>query len=63
MDKTFGAQGNISKFPFKDLQETIYNQDGIEIVVKDGIIAVGVDDKSDLEKAKELVLCQTKIEE
>ena len=54
MDKTFGAQGNISKFPFKDLQETIYNQDGIEIVVKDGIIAVGVDDKSDLEKAKEL---------
>jgi len=55
MNKTFGAKGNIIYFPFKDLQETIYNQDGIEIEVKDGIIAVGVDDKSNLEKAKELV--------
>ena len=54
MNKTFGDQSNSSNFPFKDLQETIYNQDGIEVEVKDGSIAVGVDDKSNLEKAKEL---------
>jgi len=54
MNKPYGAQGQIINFPFQDLHETFYNQDGIEIEVRDGILSVGVDDKSELEEAKQL---------
>lgn len=54
MNKPFGIQGEIANFPFKDLQETFYNQDGIEIEVKDSIMFIGVDDESKLDNAKEL---------
>ncbi|HYT40977.1 MAG TPA: hypothetical protein VEP90_01405 [Methylomirabilota bacterium] len=54
MNKLFGAQGEIANFPFKDLHAPFYNQNGIEIEIKDGILYVGVDDESKLEEAKEL---------
>lgn len=54
MNKPFGTQGEIANFPFKDLQETFYNQGGIEIEIKDGIMFIGVDDESKLNSAKEL---------
>jgi hypothetical protein len=54
MNKPFGTQGDIDNFPFKDLQETFYDQDGIEIEVQDGIMFIGVDDENKLDTAKEL---------
>jgi hypothetical protein len=54
MHKPFGAQGEILNFPFKELHETFYNQDGIEVEIHEGILFVGVDDNADLERAKEV---------
>jgi hypothetical protein len=54
MNKPYGAQGEIANFPFKDVHAPFYNDNGIEIEVKDGILYVGVDNESKLEKAKEL---------
>jgi len=54
MNKLYGAQGEILNFPFKDLQETFYDQDGIELTVNGGVLSVGVDDRPRLEEAKEL---------
>jgi hypothetical protein len=54
MNKPFGAQGEITNFPFKDLHETFYNQDGVELEIKGGVLYVGVDDEADLEAAKDL---------
>ena len=54
MNKPYGAQGEILNFPFKDLQETFYDQDGIELTVDGGVLSVGVDDRHTLEEAKEL---------
>ncbi len=53
MNKRFGAQGEIVGFPFRDLQETFYNQNGIELEIKDGVLYVGVEDRSKLDEAKE----------
>ena len=52
MKKRFGTQGKIIGFPFKDLHETFYNQGGIEIEIKDGVLYVGVDDQNRLKEAK-----------
>jgi hypothetical protein len=54
MNKPFGAQGEIINFPFKDLHETFYNQDGVELEINAGILSVGVDDEAKLEEAKAL---------
>lgn len=54
MNKPFGAQGEIINFPFKDLQETLYDRDGIELAIQGGILYVGVDEQADLEKAKDM---------
>jgi hypothetical protein len=54
MNKSYGAQGEIANFPFKDVHAPFYNDNGIEIEIKDGILYVGVDDESKLEKAIEL---------
>jgi hypothetical protein len=54
MNKPFGAQGKISNFPFKDLHETFYNEQGVEIEVKEGALFVGVDNVHHLEQAKSL---------
>src|ERR1700682_5718313 len=54
MNKPYGVQGEIINFPFKDLHETFYNQDGIEIEIKDGILYVGTDDEKNLEEAKDI---------
>jgi hypothetical protein len=54
MNKPFGAQGEIINFPFKDLHETFYNQDGIELEINNGVLYVGVDNEADLEEAKEM---------
>ena len=56
MNKPYGTQGELINFPFKDLQETIYNHLGIEVEIKEGILCVGVDDESKLEEAKNLAL-------
>lgn len=42
MDKAFGAQGKIENFPFRDLNETLDDKDGV-IEVKDGVMYVGAD--------------------
>ena len=49
MNKPHGAQAEIHGFPFKDLQETFYNQGGVEIEVNDGVLLVGVDDRDNLD--------------
>src|SRR5438046_1366950 len=54
MNKTFGIQGWIRNFPFKDLAETFYDKDGIEIEVREGVMYVGVDDENKLTDAEEL---------
>jgi hypothetical protein len=54
MNKPFGAQGEISNFPFKDLHETFYNQAGVELEINEGVLSVGVDHEADLEAAKDL---------
>lgn len=54
MNKPCGTQGEIINFPFKDIQDIFYNQNGIDLEVKDGILYVGVDDETKLEEAKEV---------
>jgi hypothetical protein len=54
MNKPFGAQGEITNFPFKDLHETFYNQGGVELEINNGVLYAGVDDETDLEEAKDL---------
>ena len=54
MNKTFGIQGKLVKFPVPDLKETIYDNDGIKIEISDGQFQIGVDDEGKIEKAKEL---------
>ena len=54
MNKPCGTQGEIINFPFKDIQDIFYNQNGIELEIKDGILYVGVDDETKLEEAKEV---------
>ena len=54
MNRPHGVRGEIQRFPFKDMHQTVYNQGGIEIEVNDGVLSVGVDDRDDLEAAKEL---------
>ena len=53
MNKTFGIQGRLLKFPVPDLKETIYDKDGIEIEISDGQFQIGVDDERKIEDAKE----------
>ncbi len=53
MNKPFGAQGKIINFPFKDLHETFYNQDSVELEINDGVLYVGVDNEANLERAKD----------
>ena len=43
MNREFGAQGQIENFPFKDINETILDKDGVIIEVKDGIMYVEAD--------------------
>jgi hypothetical protein len=54
MNQPFGVQGEIKNFPFKDLHETFYNQDGVELEINNGVLFVGVDDEAKLEEAKDL---------
>jgi hypothetical protein len=54
MNKLCGAQGEIVNFPFKDVHDIFYNQNGIEIEIKEGNLYVGVDDEAKLDEAKEL---------
>jgi len=54
MTKQFGTQGTIDNFPFKDLEETLHDNDGVEIEVKNGVLYIGVDDEVKLETAKEI---------
>jgi len=56
MNKPLGARAQIINFPFKDLDEVLYNQQGIAIAVQNGVLSVGVDDKSRLAEGKELAL-------
>lgn len=56
MNKPFGNRGTIKNFPFKDLNETLYVQDGIEIEIKEGNLSVGVDNQRKLQEANEIAL-------
>jgi hypothetical protein len=51
MEMPYGASGEIVPALYKGLDEVFYDQDGIEIAVKDGVVYVGVVDKSQLERA------------
>ena len=51
MNKEFGAQGHIENFPFRDLNETVLDKDGVIIEVKDGIMYVEADTENLLESA------------
>jgi hypothetical protein len=53
MNKAFGIQGRLQKFPVPDLKETIYKKDGIEIEISDREFLIGVDDEKEIEEAKE----------
>lgn len=54
MDKLTGVQGKIINFPYKDLQETIYDEDEILIEIINGILSVSIEDFNKIEKAKDL---------
>lgn len=54
--KPFGIEGELINFPFGDLSESIYDEDGIEIILKGRLLSAGFTEKEQETRAKEAAL-------